>query len=294
LTADVFVAHDLPMLPVARQAADRSGAKLVYDSHELYSEQEFSDWEKKRWREIEARYIGGCDRIMTINPTIAAELERRYGMKNIGVVYNAEHRASFFSNEKLFHQAFSLPPSCKILLYQGGLSANRHIEALVACMQLVKNADIHLVVLGEGSLRKKLEKIAAHRRVAHRVHFHDAVPQKDLLRYTVCADGGIIPYQATCLNNYLCTPNKLFEFIVAGLPILANDLPEMRSFIAGYDIGLLGDLRTDVAFAAAIDEFFSDRARLDHWCANAKTAAQSVCWEEEEKKVIAAYNSLLD
>ena len=61
----------------------------------------------------------------------------------------------------------------------------------------------------------------------------------------------VVPYQATCLNNFICTPNKMFEYIAAGLPILANDLPEMRKFIAGYDIGHgFGDTHDAEKFAA--------------------------------------------
>lgn len=292
LTADVFVAHDLPMLPAGYHAAKRCGAKLVYDSHELYSEQEFSGWIKRRWQEIEAKYIPACDRVITINSSIAAELEKRYGVANVEVISNAEHALGGPANQKLFHKIFNLPDESKILLYQGGLSANRHLEILVEGMRDVRNANIHLVILGDGQLRKKLKKIVAKHDIIKRVHFHDAVSQKELLRYTSSADGGIIPYQATCLNNYLCTPNKLFEFIAAGLPVLAADMPEMRKIIRGSDIGLLGDMQTPQSLARLVDEFFRDTIRLDAWRDRVKETRKTICWQEEEKKVVAIYASL--
>ena len=156
-----FVAHDLPMLPAACKAAKRCGAKLVYDSHELYGEQELSGWEKRRWNEIEAKYIKNCDCVIAINPSIAEEFKRRYGVNNVDVIYNAEQTVSIPDNRKLFHKIFHLPETSKILLYQGGLSANRHIETLVESIRYVQNLALHLVILGDGPLRRKLDKIVA-------------------------------------------------------------------------------------------------------------------------------------
>lgn len=288
----IFVANDLPMLPVARQLANACGARLVYDSHELYSEQEFSIWEKRRWREIEAKYIGACDLIITVNESIATELERRYGLSGVKVIYNAERRQTTLPLTRYFHKVFCLPDSQRVLLLQGGLSAGRNLEVLVHAMRYVQNQSIVLVVLGDGLLLHTLQKIVRQEALKERVYFHPAVPQKELLALTAAADAGVIPYQATCLNNHYCTPNKLFEFIAAGLPILATDLPEILRLVEGLQIGLVGDTSSSRKMAKLIDDFFSDEQRFANWRTKVSIASQEVCWEREEKKLIEIYETL--
>jgi glycosyltransferase involved in cell wall biosynthesis len=288
----VFVANDLPMLPVASQLAQRCGAKLVYDSHELYSEQEFSDREKKRWTEIETKYIGACDVVITVNQSIADELEHRYGLSDVQVIYNAERSRNTPAVSRRFHEAFGLPVDKRIVLLQGGLSAGRNLEVLVDAMRYVKDPSVVLVVLGDGLLLRSLQKMAHQEGLAERVFFHAAVPQNELLALTAAADAGMIPYQATCLNNHYCTPNKLFEFIAAGLPILATDLPEIRRLVEGQQIGLVGDTGSPRKLAALIDDFFSDEQRLAAWKAQVAIVRQVICWEQEDKKLVEIYEAL--
>jgi glycosyltransferase involved in cell wall biosynthesis len=292
----VFVAHDLPMLPVASPAAARCGAKLVYDSHELFSEQDFSAYERRRWAQIEKKHIGACDAVITVNPSIARELERRYGLLQVHVIYNAE-RSLGASDAPLgrqwrFHDAFGLSRESKLLLLQGGLSAGRNIETLVRAMSLVRNAAVHLVILGDGQLKSRLEAIIRDLTLSSRVHLHPAVAQRELLGYTVSADAGIIPYQATCLNNLYCTPNKLFEFIASALPVLGSDLPEIRRIITENGIGQVADLSSREAIAASIEEFFRDDGRLKTWHAHALEARKVVCWEREGEKLASIYGGL--
>jgi glycosyltransferase involved in cell wall biosynthesis len=287
----VFIACDLPMLPIANRLAKECGARLVYDSHELYSEQEFSNHEKKRWSQVESKYISHCDSVITVNPSIAMELQNRYLIKNIDVIYNAEKIVSDIPKSKLFHEIFNLSYEKKILLLQGGISSARNLEILIQAMLLIKNSSIVLVVLGDGLLTNNLKKIVKKYNLEKRVYFHKAVPQKYLLRFTASADAGVIPYQATCLNNFYCTPNKLFEFISVGLPIISTDLPELRKIIKEEKIGLVGDTSTAEEFAKLIDDFFSNENRFDDWKENIEIVRKKYCWENEEKKLIRIFES---
>jgi glycosyltransferase involved in cell wall biosynthesis len=290
--ARVFVANDLPMLPVAKQLAQECGAKLVYDSHELYCEQDFSEREKRRWAEIETKYIGDCDVVITVNQSIAAELAERYGVSDVKVIYNAERTSQKLVASRRLHDVFDLHLEKKIVLLQGGLSAGRNLDTLVDAMRYVQNPSVVLVVLGDGILLRSLQKMAKPEGLTGRVYFHAAVPQDELLALTAAADGGVIPYQATCLNNRYCTPNKLFEYIAAGLPVLATDLPEIRRFVEGQQIGLVGDTGSPRKLAALLDDFFSDDHRLASWKANVAVVRQWICWEMEEKKLLQIYKEL--
>jgi glycosyltransferase involved in cell wall biosynthesis len=290
--AQVVVAHDLPMLPVALHAAALHGAKVAYDSHELFAEQEFSADERRMWRALEARTIGRCDAVMAVNPSVARELMQRYGVPHVEVVYNAERCDDLPQRSHRLHDAFGLPSLARVLLFQGGLSAGRHLEALVGAMALVQATDVHLVILGDGPLQPALQKLAVAPGAQGRVHLHPAVPQSQLLAWTAAADAGVIPYQPTCLNNLYCTPNKLFEFIAAGLPILASDLPEIRAIVAGHGVGQLADLSSPHAIAAAIDSFFADRRQLAIWRDAALRARSVVNWDEEGRKVVRVFEGL--
>src|SRR5690606_2613093 len=132
----------------------------VYDSHELYSEQEFSGWERARWTEIEAKYIPHCDVVITVNQSIARELGRRYGVSRVRVIANAE-RVWSAPPARIFHGLYQLPEEKKVLLLQGGLSAGRNLEVLLEAMRYVRNPDVVLVFLGDGALLEKLKARAA-------------------------------------------------------------------------------------------------------------------------------------
>jgi glycosyltransferase involved in cell wall biosynthesis len=290
--AQVVVAHDLPMLPVALHAAALHGAKVVYDSHELFAEQEFSATERCMWRALEARTIGRCNAVMAVNPSVARELMQRYGVPHVEVVYNAERCDDLPQRSHRLHDAFGLPSLARVLLFQGGLSTGRQLEALVGAMAMVQVPDLHLVILGDGPLQPTLQKLAAAPGAQGRVHLHPAVPQSQLLAWTAAADAGVIPYQPTCLNNLYCTPNKLFEFIAAGLPILASDLPEIRAIVSGHGIGQLADLSSTDTIARAIDDFFADLARLQSWRGAVLRARDLLNWDVEGVKVVQLYESL--
>jgi len=293
LTSLVVMAIDLPTLPIAALHARRCGAKLVYDSHELYSEQEFSSHEKRMWQTIEEKFIHQCDAVITVNQSIASELQSRYNINSVHVIYNAIDSPARIQKNKLFHQAFELPLDCKILLFQGGLSKGRHLETLVQAMKYINNRYIVLVILGNGQVRKALERLVLSLGIKNRVYFHPSVPQHQLLDYTQSADVGVIPYQATCLNNLYCTPNKLFEFIAAGIPILGSNLPEINNIILKNQIGLTGNMSSPDELARLVDGVFCNEEELETWKKNSLMAQQHVSWKNEEQKLLQIFRNLI-
>jgi glycosyltransferase involved in cell wall biosynthesis len=290
---DVVVAHDLPMLPVGVRVAQRCGAKVVYDSHELYVEQEYTEREKRAWRQLEEKYIHQADAVITVNRSIAEELMRRYGLSQVEVLLNAERREPQPGKGGELHERFGLPATRKVLLLQGGMTAGRNLETLVRAMRQVRNKEVVLVLLGEGVLRQRLEQIVKRLGLRDRVFWGSLPETAERRTLTASADGGIIPYQAECLNNYYCSPNKLFEYLGAGLPILATDLPELRRFVSGYGIGLLGDTSTPTSMAEMIDDFFGNENRLSDWREQVKTIRNIVNWEVEEKKLKEIYRQVM-
>jgi glycosyltransferase involved in cell wall biosynthesis len=291
MPARVVVAHDLPMLAVGRRLAAEYDAALVYDSHELYCEQEFSGSEKRRWAAIEKRDIGACGLVITVNPSIAGELQRRYALARVEVIYNAERVGTVPARSYYLHDRMGLERSDPILLYQGGFSAGRHLLTLIRAMALTRRIDVRLVLMGEGQLRAAMVSLIKRLRLQDRVFLHPLVEQQALLSITGSADAGIIPYQPHCLNNYYCTPNKLFEFVAAGIPILASDLPELNRLIAGSDIGRVEDLTSAGQMAASIDRFFELPSTLQRWRNNLQTVRQHLSWQTESTRLVSLYGA---
>lgn len=286
--AALVVAHDLPMLPVGARVAKARGTGLVYDSHELFAEQEFSEREKRRWRLIEDQHIRSADCVITVNRSIASELEQRYGLSDVEVILNAErpHQPDPADRTSL-RQRLGLGETAVIGLYQGGLSAGRNLETLVRAMPQVAMPELHLVFLGDGQMATPLGRLAAELGVSGSVHFLDAVPQRDLLHLTASADFGIIPYQANCLNTYYCTPNKLFEFIASGVPMVASDLPELRRFVGDMGIGLIGDLSTAGSAAAMLTDMAVDAGRRQAFRERLEVVRNDVSWTVEGERFAA-------
>ncbi|MES2984394.1 MAG: glycosyltransferase [Pseudomonadota bacterium] len=279
--ADLYIAHDLPMLPVALEAKRRYGGKVLYDSHELFAEQEFSGLEKRMWRKLEARIISGADGVVTVNPSIAHVLQTRYGLSDVGVVYNAEWLADApLRKGRLFHTLLGLPQAARVVLYQGMLSYHRNLDGLVRAMGAVRDAHVHLVLLGSGPAAVKLRARAQQMGLSGRVHVLAAVPQEQLLGYTASADLGVIPYRDICLNYRYCTPNKLFEFIAAGLPMVATDLPEISRLIAAHGLGFTGDTQQPQALAALLERAL-EPAMLAQLQTQVTAARAVVNWQHE-------------
>jgi glycosyltransferase involved in cell wall biosynthesis len=286
--AHVFVAHDVPVLPAAVALARRYRSALVFDAHELYAEQAWLEPSSlSRLDRIERTFIGEADVVTTVNDSLAQELARRHRIPSPAVIWNAmaaDADRSPAAKGTLLRDRLKLPEDRLILLYQGNLARLRNLENLVKAMALVRSDRLALVLLGRGEeMRRELAAIAAETRVLdERVFFLPPVPFDALPAYTASADVGIIPYPAVDLNTTLCTPNKLFEFIAAGVPILAADLPELRRFVAGNGFGLSAPMRDEQEIAAAVDrmvrtdlEGFRDRLRARRaeflWSAQAGT-----------------------
>lgn len=296
--ASIYVAHDLPVLPAAIMAAVQNNAYIVYDSHELYPEQKhFGEERTKLYTDIESSLITLVDKTITVNKSIADELSNRYSIEIPEIILNCpdiNKEESPSNNSDILRKKLNIPKEKRILLFQGSLSLNRNLENLVEAMSLVKNKDVVLVVLGPGDeKREELMAIAKEKNILNsKVFFHKSVPQSELINYTASADVGIIPYPHIDLNSYYCTPNKLFEFIVSGIPIVANYSPELIRFVGNQSIGFNSYMRNCKEIADAIDNIF--QLNLDEFKRNVVNLRKNFTWEVEGEKVVKIYNSLIE
>ncbi|MFN3622297.1 MAG: glycosyltransferase, partial [Nitrososphaerales archaeon] len=190
----------------------------------------------------------------------------------------------------LFRKEYRLPPSTLLLLYQGWFAPIRNLATLIKGLAYLDER-YHLIMMGYGSYANELEKLAQVCKVADRVIFVPAKSQGELLYYTASADIGVIPYTKDAnLNNFYSSPNKLYEYIAAGLPVLANRLPYCEEFIKRFHNGLVADLNTPEAFARAVQKICAQD--IEKLRRQSLEAYYALNWDREAAKLRALYQDL--
>lgn len=299
---DALHAHDLNTLPVAAALARRTGLPLTYDAHELYPEiSTLSTREAAVWRGLERRLAGRADNILTVCDSIAGELERRYGVRAPTVLLNCPAApnggpAMSTGNGDFPVQWTGNAPSPRpgdsptgepIVLYQGGFAPHRGLETLVRAAHGLERGTI--VLMGWGRLEGELRELIAREGLGERVRIVPPVPPADVVAEAARATVGVIPYEPIGLNNTYTTPNKLFDYMAAGLPVAASRLPELIRFVEGGEIGLTFTPGDPAALAAALNEILADPARYAAMRERAQEAARQYTWENESQKLLALY-----
>jgi glycosyltransferase involved in cell wall biosynthesis len=293
--AAIYHAHDLNNLEVAYRAAIATGARLVYDAHELFPEMA-NRWVRLRrgaWIALERELLPFADLTITVNEFIAEHMARVYRRDPPLVVLNCPDPPPDFdptARHNLLRARLGLPAARKIVLYQGWMSPGRGLEDLVRAAPLLAG-DAAVVFMGYGEYQAALARLAAAGPTG-RVYFLPPVPQRELLAHCASADVGVIPYQAVDLNNYFTSPNKLFDFIQAAVPIVASDFPFLRKVILTHDLGVVARLDSPAAYAAALNGVLT---RPDGGAAlrdNLRRVAPEYTWATQSRKLLAAYAAL--
>jgi glycosyltransferase involved in cell wall biosynthesis len=290
---DILHCHDYPLLAVAVEAKRRRPTPLVYDAHELYHAQtQLSARTRRRYRKRERRLIHHADLVITVNPFIARIMADDYGCAPPHVLLNAAPLRARGDARSGLRELLHLDPRDRIVLYQGWMSPERGIDRLVRAARHFP-AHVRLVLIGYGVYESALRDISADQGTDDgRVIFFGRVASEELPPLTRSADLGVIPYHGVDLNNYYSSPNKLFEYAIAGLPFVSNDLPFLRSIIDQYGFGVAADLSRPQAAAAAILSVVEDPIKLQMLKDMAGKAGEILNWENEGKKLVALYGRL--
>ena len=294
--ADVYHANDMNTLIPAFVASRLAGARLVYDSHELWSERNvaggLTDHEKAAIRRTEGFLIRRVDATITVCRSIAVELSDMYGVPEPYVVRNTPAIAGGLG----WHGRAGYIPrhgDRKILLYLGRIASHRGIEPMIEAIRGID--DVSVVIVGNGKERQidRILRFAEHLQVAERVHLLAAVPHSAVTAIAAQADVGMVLFQNICRSYYYSLPTKLFECIHAGLPVIASDFPEMASLVHQYDIGVTCDPADPTAIAAAIRDILADPTRYQRLKENTRTAARELNWEIEGQKLVEIYREVI-
>ncbi|WP_375749549.1 glycosyltransferase [Vibrio sp. HN007] len=289
---DVIHAHDVNVLPTAWLASILCRVPLVYDAHEISTSREGYKSFRKLVAWIKIRMLPKAVAVITTTDMRAKYLARAYGVKESVVLQNRPRLTTAEKSSDCIREHLSLPErDWPIVLYQGGLQSGRGLEKLIDAARLVEN--VYFVLIGGGRLTYELNCQISSLNLESRVHIIPTVPLSQLPRYTASADLGIQPIDNTCFNHFSTDSNKLFEYALAGLPVLASNFPEIRKIVQKYSIGDLIQSNTPEGLAAQVKQLVFDHERLERYRRNALLARDNLCWEEQEHKLTAIYQSIL-
>lgn len=275
--------HSVATLPLGVMLKRATGARLVYDAHELETETNgLSGVRQYLTRRVERALIPHADHCIFVGQGIERWYRDQYGLTNTTVLYNCPPRQQARVADH-FRQAFPIAPGMPIFLYQGVIGEGRGIRMLVEAFAGLAGRAV-LVVMGYGALAGWFVGEAERR---HGMYFHPAVPPDRLLEYTASADYGLSVIEGTSLSYDYCMPNKLFEYVMAGKPVLVSPTREQSEFVRTHGIGEVAEgTAPSQVREAALRLLGREPAALR--AALARTAAE-YCWEGQEANLESVY-----
>lgn len=291
IKADYYIANDLPTLPIVKACIEQNGGKFIYDAHEFFLGQDvFSKKQKENLEQIEKSIFPMVDFFITVNDDIRKLFFQKYGEKKSEIIFNATKCSC--EEKKYLHDLIGIDRNEKILLYQGGFIEKRKLENLIYIAKHLNNCK--LVMLGWGTTEKQLKNLSQDLGILNKkVFFIPKISQKELISYTSSATIGIIPYDGYDLNTKYCTPNKLFEFVCAGIPIVHNDnLHTVGNIIKSYKIGFPINVNDYENTAKRIEELMFDVNVMSSLTEKIESARKFLSWDNEEIKILNIFSSL--
>ncbi|KKI89242.1 hypothetical protein WQ54_27155 [Bacillus sp. SA1-12] len=287
---DVIHCHDLNTLWQGTMLAKDFSAKLIYDSHEIFNEMAGRNqldrfvgyrMEKKLFRRI--------DYFVTVNAYLRDYLFERNGEKPCILIQNIPivHQNQLVPSKVPESWTFPFQADDRILIYQGGFSPYRGLELIIRSMKQLPD-HYKLVLIGSGILKDQLIELAHTLDLTDKVFFHDQVPSEELIYYTQQAHIGLVMYEKISKNNYYSTPNKMFEYIQAGIPCVSSNHPGKAVVVDQYKTGVLAEETTE-GIVNGIKEVVNHYSLYKQNCLEAQKV---LTWEDESKKLVELYKNI--
>ncbi|SRR5712692_8847264 len=296
--ADIYHAHLDKALPACYLAARLHRKLLILDAPEM----PLSDPTVTRWHRLNTlatRIFTGmlpyCVGVIATSSPTAQAICNRYGVRTVTLIRNVPTYRVVPKSDRL-GQYLGLGPDVRIALYQGNLQPNRELDRLVrAASYLEPGIVIVMMGRGVGATQAQLEALIASERVADRVKILPPVPYAELLDWTASADIGLTIFSPDYSPNIRMTlPNKFFEYLMVGLPVLTSPLEAVTELVKTYDVGQIAPSLAPAEVGAAINTMLADRLALDRMRGNAlEGARQEFNWEKESLVLIRLYHKIL-
>lgn len=286
---DLIFANDLDTLPAAYLAAKLRNKKLIYDTHEYFTET--PELVNRRlvqfvWKKIEDYIFPKLTNILTVNASIAKLYSDKYN-KTVHVSRNIP--PSFAPQRLQTRRELNLPENKRILILQGtGINVQRGAEETVLAMQYLEN--VVLLIVGSGDVFPTLKIMAEKYQLKDKIIFKSKMPFAELRQYTMNSDLGLAIDKDTNLNYHFSLPNKLFDYIHSGIPTLSSGLVELKQIIDKYDVGFYIQSHEPKHIASVIEGIFANETRYKLVKQNTMKAKEDLCWENEEGVLMSVIN----
>jgi glycosyltransferase involved in cell wall biosynthesis len=284
---DILHCNDLNTLPIGFVIKKfyNKQVQIVYDAHEYETEMIGQKGIAKKIAKIfENFFIKYVDKTITVSNSIANEYVKLYGIEKPALVLNTPPYKEI-NKKNIFRETFNLAPEQTIFLYQGGISHGRGIETIIDTFKKLKNNKIVIVFMGYGELEEYVKNEVTKNK---NIYFHKAVTPDILLNYTCSADFGISMIEDSCLSYRYCLPNKIFEYIMAEVPVIVSNLPEMKKIVLDHKIGIVVEEDNVEGLTQAIKsalQLDKEEVRI-----NLKKVKYIYNWEEQEKILLKIYD----
>ncbi len=297
---DWIYCNDLPTLRPGILLKEKLGARLIYDSHEIYLEtlnQFFPQnaggfksiaFNSMLWvmhflgKRFEESNIDRADHMLTVNASLAAYFLRKYHLsKSPSIVYNCPDLDFVNGQKRNLKEELGISNDDVLLLYQGMLNEGRGLKRIIETMSILPG-NFHLLIVGDGPLKKILKQFRKKRSLEKRVHFHPKVPFEELAAITQSADIGINLLEAINLSKSMALANKLFEYIHAGVPVLSSNTEEHRNIYAQFKIGELTE-NDSFSIKENILKMFVNK---EDYQISLQRARDFYHWENQEKTLL--------
>lgn len=270
---EAVVACDLDILPACWLAAFLRRKQLLLDSRELYTQTSLvrrKPFSQKVWILAERLLYPRVSYILTVSPPIASYFSIKY-KKPVWVIYNLPLKKDKFANPRLEN---------RLLLYQGMLHPDRGLEELI--LALTYAPEWKLWIVGDGPLRPYLEKLASQQGLLQRVQFLGLVPFEVLSGYTEQATFGVSGEVPRSLNHRFALPNKAFDYLQQGVPLLVGEAPLLQAVVRHYSCGYVVSPWQPREIAQALEELSRSYPWYAKWVEGARVAARDFHWERQE------------
>ena len=292
--ADILLSNDLDTLLPNFIVSRLRKTKLVYDSHEYFTEVPelvSRPRTQKIWKGLESYILPKIKNMYTVNESIASFYKEMYHIpvkviRNVPLLYESNIPSKHQLRFKL-----NLPIDKMIFILQGsGINIDRGAEEAVEAINKIDGAV--LLIAGNGDVIPRLKKMVADLKLEDKIIFKNKMPADELRKYTAAADVGLSLDKDTNLNYRFSLPNKLFDYILAGLPVIASDLPEVKRIVLNYKVGIITASSSADDVAACMLQMMNNPDQISDYKLNTVAAAQVLNWQKEQLVLLNIFESL--
>lgn len=287
LKPDIIHCHSLGALPVAVLSKFKLKCGLIYDAHEFETKRNgVNRFRSRIYSMVEKFLIKYADKVIAVSDSIANEYSQLYNIPKPSLVLNCPLYTEVIKKD-LFRKEFGIRSDQTIFLYQGGISKGRGIEILLEAFSNSCDDKNVIMFMGYGPLEELIKKKMETQKT---IFFKQAVSPLVLLDYTASADFGISFIEDSCLSYRYCLPNKMFEYLMARLPIIVSNLFEMKKVVDKCNIGVVAETNTVYGLIHAIKKI----KEMDYntLLTNVDQAREKYSWEVSGQVLLGVYREV--